>query len=95
MSTAEKSIKSAITNAVRRRSRQLPHPRSVRLPDDVDASVSRYMEQNRINFNQLCAFALEKYMGEPQSIRFQPISLHEEMIRGVKPTDPRARDSNT
>ena len=78
MSTAEKSTNGAIINAVRRKPRQLPHPRSVRLPDDVDAAVGRYMEQNRINFNQLCAFALEKYMAEPQSIRFQPISLHEE-----------------
>jgi hypothetical protein len=77
MSTAEKSPPGAIINAVRRRPRQLPHPRSVRLPDDVDAAVSRYMEQNRINFNQLCAFALEKYMAEPQSIAFQPISVPE------------------
>jgi hypothetical protein len=79
MSTAEKGTTSAIINAVRRKPRQLPHPRSVRLPDDVDAAVSRYMEQNRINFNQLCAFALEKYMAEPQSIRFQPISIHEDV----------------
>jgi hypothetical protein len=71
MSQAEKPV------AVQRKPRQLPYPRSVRLPDDVDTAVSRYLAQNRINFNQLCAFALEKYIAEPQSIRFEPVSVHE------------------
>jgi hypothetical protein len=62
-----------IRNAVNRRPRQLPWPRSVRLPEDLDDVVGRYMEKNRINFNQLCTFALQQFVTEPQQWDLHPV----------------------
>lgn len=78
MSDNEKELQAsatAIHNAVRRKPRQLPWPRSVRLPDAFDAEVTRYLERNRINFNQLCAFALEKFIRERQLLELIPVGF--------------------
>lgn len=64
----------SVRNAVSRKYRQLPWPRSVRLPVSLDEDVTRYLEQNSINFNQLCTFALQKFVAERQILELLPVS---------------------
>ena len=66
----------AVRSAVHQKAmppRQTPWPRSVRLPQELDETVTRYLEQNRINFNQLCTFALGQFVSKPQHWRLDPI----------------------
>jgi hypothetical protein len=62
-----------IRNAVRRKPRQRPWPRSVRLTEAIDNEITRYLEQNAVNFNQLCTFALERFIRQPQRIDLLPV----------------------
>ena len=64
-----------IRNAVRRKPRQFPWPRSVRLTEALDGEVTRYLEQNGVNFNQLCMFALERFIRQPQRLELLPVGF--------------------
>ncbi len=53
---------------------QLPHPRSVRLSKDLDAEVVAYLLKNTLSFNQLCQFAISKFIKEEQTVTLVPVS---------------------
>ena len=84
-----RSTQAAIRSAVHRKPRQLPSPRSVRLPEGLDKDVTRYLEQNHINFNQLCTFALQQFVSQPQTLELLPVaqtSLSAESPSGLAQT---------
>lgn len=52
-------------------------PKTVRLDDDLEKKVERYLESNDIKFPQLINLAIEKFISEPQTIQLVPINASE------------------
>ena len=73
----------------------------MRLTETLDAEVGRYLEQNGVNFNQLCAFALEKFIRKPQVVELPPVGAESKMEPqlvgragiGAHPQNPTVCDS--
>ena len=54
-------------------------PRTVRLEEDLDAKVQKWLEVNKnagvADFTMLVNIALKQFIGKPQTIEFEAVSL--------------------
>lgn len=48
-------------------------PKTVRLDNDLEKKVERYLKSNDIKFPQLINLAIEKFISEPQTIQLVPV----------------------
>ncbi len=51
--------------------------RTVRLDDEFDLLVDRFVEKNDINFNKLVNLAVKEFISKPHTIELEPISADE------------------
>lgn len=52
-------------------------PKTIRLDDELENKVEKYLEKNDIKFTQLVNKAIEKFISEPQTIELVPIKPEE------------------
>ena len=57
--------------------------RTVRLDDDVNLLVERFLKKNDISFNKLVNLAVKEFISKPHTIELEPISL-DEWSRNIK-----------
>lgn len=48
-------------------------PKTIRLEDELEAKVEKYLEANGIKFSQLMNMAVSKFISEPQTIQLAPV----------------------
>lgn len=51
--------------------------RTVRLDDDVNLLVERFLKKNDISFNKLVNLAVKEFISKPHTIELEPVSLDE------------------
>jgi antitoxin component of RelBE/YafQ-DinJ toxin-antitoxin module len=49
-------------------------PKTVRLDDELENKLEKYLDANGIKFSQLVNLAVEKYISEPQTIELTPVA---------------------
>jgi antitoxin component of RelBE/YafQ-DinJ toxin-antitoxin module len=52
-------------------------PKTIRIDDDLEEKVQRYLEKNEVKFTQLVNLALEKFISEPQTIHLEAVGPQE------------------
>jgi hypothetical protein len=52
-------------------------PKNVRLNNELESKVEKYLEKNEIKFSQLVNLAIEKFISEPQTITLIPADTKE------------------
>lgn len=60
--------------------------RTVRLDDDVNLLVERFIKKNDISFNKLVNLAVKEFISKPHTIELEPVSL-DEWGRNAKKAD--------
>jgi len=48
-------------------------PKTIRLEDELEEKVEKYLDSNGIKFAQLVNLAVEKFINEPQTIKLAPV----------------------
>ena len=59
-------------------------PKTVRLEEQLDERVEKYLVANGIKFSNLVNLALEKFISEPQTINLVPVGTKEFMKTAEK-----------
>lgn len=59
-------------------------PKTIRLEDELEAKVEKYLEANGIKFSQLMNMAVSKFISEPQTIQLAPVNEKEFLASASK-----------
>ncbi len=54
-------------------------PKTVRLEEELEEKLEKYLEANGIKFSQLVNLAVSKFISEPQTIQLAPVATDEFM----------------
>ncbi|MCB0367782.1 MAG: hypothetical protein KDD68_20430 [Bdellovibrionales bacterium] len=59
-------------------------PKSVRLDEDLENQVEKYLKTNNLKFVQLVNMAVAKFIQEPQTIELVPVNTKDFMATAEK-----------
>ena len=59
-------------------------PKTVRLEDDLELQIEKYLEANGLRFANLVNMALKKFISEPQRIELVPVPEQEFLNKAKK-----------
>lgn len=67
-------------------------PKTVRLEENLEIKVTKYLKSNGIKFSQLVNMAIDKFISEPQTIQLTPIE-NEDFIKSAKRAFKKHKDA--